>query len=119
VAPKLAPNVVPNVAPKIAPKVQEPAKVAAAAPQRKPKPEESRVPIATKPTEERAHQHGAEHGPCAFCDANLPKGRNIRYCPFCGADQSMIPCAACGEALEPTWIYCIACGAAAPPQVPH
>jgi hypothetical protein len=48
---------------------------------------------------------------CVFCDTELPSGRAVRFCPFCGGDQSMRPCGACGEPLEAGWLYCIACGA--------
>jgi hypothetical protein len=51
---------------------------------------------------------------CAFCDAGLPQGRTVRFCPFCGADQAKVPCSDCGEPLERAWLYCIACGASAP-----
>jgi hypothetical protein len=55
----------------------------------------------------------ADVGRCAFCDSTLPQSRAARFCPFCGADQSMHPCAECGEVVEPGWVYCIACGASA------
>jgi hypothetical protein len=48
---------------------------------------------------------------CAFCDSALPRGRAAKFCPFCGADQALVPCGSCGEALEPDWRFCIACGA--------
>ena len=51
--------------------------------------------------------------PCVFCDSALPRGRAIRFCPYCGADQTQRPCAACGEVLEAGWTFCIACGASA------
>jgi hypothetical protein len=47
---------------------------------------------------------------CAFCDSALPRGRAVKFCPFCGADQALVPCGACGEALEADWRFCIACG---------
>ena len=50
-------------------------------------------------------------GSCSFCDTPLPGGRAVKFCPFCGADQSMLPCGACGEPLERGWRFCIACGA--------
>jgi hypothetical protein len=48
--------------------------------------------------------------PCAFCSAAMPTGRLVRFCPFCGMDQSMAPCANCQEPLDSAWKYCIACG---------
>jgi hypothetical protein len=50
-------------------------------------------------------------GQCAFCDSTLPGGRAIKFCPYCGMDQTLQPCASCSEALAPDWRYCIACGA--------
>jgi hypothetical protein len=50
---------------------------------------------------------------CAFCDSDLPARRPVRFCPWCGGDQSMHPCGSCGEALEAGWSFCVACGAAA------
>lgn len=49
-------------------------------------------------------------GSCAFCQGALPAGRVVRFCPFCGADQSMTPCPSCREPLDPSWKFCIACG---------
>ena len=47
---------------------------------------------------------------CGFCERPLPSGRTVRYCPQCGADQSLRPCAACGEPLQLDWRFCVACG---------
>ena len=49
-------------------------------------------------------------GHCAFCDSALPTARQVRFCPFCGADQSQRPCSTCGEPLQQGWAFCIACG---------
>jgi hypothetical protein len=63
-------------------------------------------------TTSRAMPGSAPH--CAFCDSPLPGRREARFCPYCGMDQTKRPCAACGEILEPGWVYCIACGVSAP-----
>jgi hypothetical protein len=47
---------------------------------------------------------------CGFCSGTLPVGRDVRFCPFCGADQRRRRCASCGEVLESDWRFCIACG---------
>ena len=31
-------------------------------------------------------------------------------CQRVSTDVSVVPCAECGEALEPRWLFCIACG---------
>jgi hypothetical protein len=49
-------------------------------------------------------------GSCAFCQGTLPGSRVVRFCPFCGADQSTKPCASCREPLDPSWKFCIGCG---------
>lgn len=49
-------------------------------------------------------------GSCSFCRASLPGGRVVRFCPSCGADQSMQPCGSCREPLDPSWKFCIGCG---------
>lgn len=56
-----------------------------------------------------AHTTGTS-GACAFCDSKLPEGRLVRFCPYCGTDQSLRPCIACAEPLENGWRFCIACG---------
>ena len=48
---------------------------------------------------------------CGFCDSSLPGGRIVRFCPHCGADQALRPCASCGEPLDASWGFCVACGA--------
>lgn len=48
---------------------------------------------------------------CGFCEAKLPAGRLVRFCPHCGGDQTRTPCVTCGEALDREWRYCVACGA--------
>lgn len=48
---------------------------------------------------------------CGFCDAKLPAGRLVRFCPQCGSDQARRPCVACGESLEAAWRFCVSCGA--------
>jgi hypothetical protein len=47
---------------------------------------------------------------CIFCEAELPMGRRVRFCPFCGADQRLRPCPRCDAVLERGWHYCISCG---------
>jgi predicted RNA-binding Zn-ribbon protein involved in translation (DUF1610 family) len=49
---------------------------------------------------------------CRSCGEALPGERQIRFCPFCGADQQPPRCDGCGEELEPEWRYCPACGRA-------
>jgi hypothetical protein len=55
----------------------------------------------------------AETARCAYCDSALPAQRPARFCPYCGADQTTRPCPACGEVIEPGWVFCAACGATA------
>lgn len=50
---------------------------------------------------------------CRDCDRGLPARRGVRFCPHCGADQTVRRCRSCGERLEPEWGYCPRCGEAA------
>lgn len=47
---------------------------------------------------------------CRWCRAPLPARDNLNFCPYCGTDVHAVPCAGCGEQLEPEWRFCIACG---------
>ncbi|KPJ84427.1 MAG: hypothetical protein AMS19_00745 [Gemmatimonas sp. SG8_23] len=49
-------------------------------------------------------------GSCAWCQEPLPQRDVVNYCPFCGMDQSLVPCAQCGAELEAGWRFCVSCG---------
>jgi len=63
--------------------------------------------------EEPGSEDATEAAACRACGAELPRNREARFCPYCGADQETPRCAACGEELEADWRYCPACGRAA------
>jgi hypothetical protein len=48
---------------------------------------------------------------CSWCRAVLPERPNLNFCPFCGTDVNLVPCATCGAEVEPGWRFCIGCGA--------
>jgi hypothetical protein len=48
--------------------------------------------------------------PCPYCGAELPAGRAVYYCPFCGGNVRGVRCPECGTELEVGWLYCITCG---------
>ncbi|MDA1080316.1 MAG: zinc ribbon domain-containing protein [Gemmatimonadetes bacterium] len=50
---------------------------------------------------------------CKYCAQPLPHGRDVRFCPHCGQDLSVMRCAACSADLEPGWKFCVTCGRAA------
>ena len=50
---------------------------------------------------------------CSFCGGDLPVGRLVNFCPYCGNDLTRRPCASCGEILDPMWRFCISCGVTA------
>lgn len=58
----------------------------------------------------RVPDESARAASCVYCDSALPQHRPVRFCPYCGADQTTQPCADCGEPVEPGWLYCAACG---------
>jgi predicted RNA-binding Zn-ribbon protein involved in translation (DUF1610 family) len=47
---------------------------------------------------------------CPYCDAELPKGRQLFYCPFCGGNLKGVRCPECRTELEVGWLYCVTCG---------
>ncbi len=47
---------------------------------------------------------------CWSCDATLPIGRTVKFCPFCGADQREPTCPGCNVAVERGWRHCPDCG---------
>lgn len=73
------------------------------------------APVSSDPAQPRrpGRAEAAAAPRCAFCANVLPAGRDVRYCPFCGGDQTARACADCGEPLEDEWRFCIACGAPA------
>jgi hypothetical protein len=48
---------------------------------------------------------------CWSCSEPLPPDREVKFCPFCGADQRQPTCAACGAGVERNWKHCPDCGA--------
>jgi len=47
---------------------------------------------------------------CWSCSEPLPVDRQVKFCPFCGADQRQPVCGACGAAAERGWKHCGECG---------
>jgi predicted RNA-binding Zn-ribbon protein involved in translation (DUF1610 family) len=48
---------------------------------------------------------------CWSCVEPLPLDRQVKFCPFCGADQRQPTCTACGAGVEREWKHCPDCGA--------
>ena len=65
------------------------------------------TPDGDGPTDGDASTHPAA---CRWCRAELPRRDNLNFCPFCGTDVNVVPCASCGEELQPEWRFCVACG---------
>ena len=47
---------------------------------------------------------------CQYCQATLPVGREVTFCPHCGQNVTVVNCAACGAELEAGWKFCPTCG---------
>lgn len=47
---------------------------------------------------------------CVRCGQILPEVEGLRFCPYCGIDQTVLPCERCGTPLQPEWSFCIRCG---------
>ena len=53
---------------------------------------------------------------CWGCAEPLPSNRQVKFCPFCGADQRQPTCQACGAPVERRWKHCPECGAGLGPK---
>ncbi|MFQ5690452.1 MAG: zinc ribbon domain-containing protein [Gemmatimonadota bacterium] len=67
-----------------------------------------------EPVEGPARDSTASSGRCWRCRERLPPRKEVRFCPFCGEDQTARRCLDCGESLEAPWKYCPRCGQVAP-----
>jgi hypothetical protein len=47
---------------------------------------------------------------CPRCGEELPGGRRVIFCPFCGRQLEESRCPQCGDPLEPGWRFCGTCG---------
>lgn len=77
------------------------------APTKQPAPAKQSAPPRKKLKETPPH--------CVSCEAALPPGRKVQFCPECGARQSPTHCSQCRTELEPGWKHCVGCGAAVNP----
>jgi len=73
------------------------------------------TPLPTRPAGVAEGAEGAEalgglEDSCPYCEAELPKGRQLFYCPFCGGNVKGVRCPDCRTELEIGWLYCTTCG---------
>jgi len=66
-----------------------------------PTPEPPPVPSTTAEPDARA---------CGTCAQPLPADREVRFCPWCGIDQTIRRCPGCGTELDTAWRFCVTCG---------
>jgi hypothetical protein len=59
---------------------------------------------------EGAEVIGGMEDTCPYCEAELPRGRQLFYCPFCGGNVKGVKCPECQTQLEIGWLYCSTCG---------
>ena len=95
----------------VAPPAEPPSPAAPPAPAPTPEP----APTAEPPevivdTPEPTHAPSDADPSCVACAHPLPTDRDIRFCPWCGVDQTIKRCPGCGSELETTWRFCVTCG---------
>jgi hypothetical protein len=78
-------------------------------------PRQSSISPATKPARRGTRTNPSSAQPssgdrCRRCQATLPTGRVVNFCPQCGHDLTRLECQQCGNELEPTWKHCVSCG---------
>jgi hypothetical protein len=88
----------------------EPKASKASAPRLEPRAAEPVAPAKTPPKPAAAGGPTSVPSNCRWCKSELPKRDNMRFCPFCGTDVTLIPCPFCREKVEPGWKFCIVCG---------
>ena len=71
---------------------------------------EAEAEVASAPQDGDGQAGERAPGSCAWCGEDLPRRQIVNYCPFCGANLHWVPCANCGEEMEPGWRFCVACG---------
>ena len=49
-------------------------------------------------------------GPCRYCGNQLPDGRPVTFCPYCGQNVTIVRCPACNTELDISWRFCVTCG---------
>lgn len=69
----------------------------------------SAIPSAAKKTDGGGGSD-AHATTCRYCAGDLPEGKNIVFCPYCGHDLTVQHCPACNTELEIGWRFCITCG---------
>jgi Double zinc ribbon len=66
--------------------------------------------LATSPSDYAHPSLPTRAQPCVYCGADLPVGRDVFYCPFCGGNVRGVTCPECQTELEIGWTFCITCG---------
>lgn len=66
--------------------------------------------LAASPPAAAANRDDQVSSACAWCEADLPRRDDLKFCPYCGHDVAIVPCSSCRAPLEPDWRFCIACG---------
>ena len=83
------------------------APVAAPAPPPTPAPMTDPMP---EPTPAPSPASEPEGPACGTCAQPLPDDREVRFCPWCGIDQTIRRCPGCGTELDTAWRFCVTCG---------
>jgi hypothetical protein len=117
-APKAAPSTAPTAAPTATP-TATPSTAPSAAPTAAPTAETGR-PSAPGPAAfggpppPPRPDPAAASAQCWACSETLPRGSQVRFCPFCGEGQTARTCPGCRAPLQPRWSYCPSCGTSSP-----
>lgn len=69
-------------------------------------PPEAAMPVPTP----RAVSPDELGGRCRYCSHDLPSGRQLVFCPYCGQNLTTLRCPACSTELELGWKFCLTCG---------
>jgi predicted RNA-binding Zn-ribbon protein involved in translation (DUF1610 family) len=76
-----------------------------------PAPRPPSTPQRPTPSKRRAPPSTTPPQKCPRCNAGLPAGRVVNFCPQCGQNLVRRQCPSCKTELEPGWKHCVNCGA--------
>ncbi|MGH7559653.1 MAG: zinc ribbon domain-containing protein [Gemmatimonadales bacterium] len=93
-------------------RVEPPAPVASPRPPAAPRAPQGPPPRPTREPAPRMAAPSASAQACGACRQPLPAGRQVIFCPWCGARVVPFTCPKCHTELESDWHHCITCGTA-------
>ena len=78
-----------------------------------PEPVEAKEPTIAPAPKRESTPKPKPTGGCPYCNAQLPEGRPLKFCPSCGQNLLVRRCSGCSAEIESGWKFCVTCGRSA------